>query len=144
MSRGLLVVCVCVWAATAVADEKKVKYPKLNAALNELGAAKEELESSKQDYGGKKDEALKAIKEADVSLRVILAVKADAEAPPRDKERYKDYKDHPHLRAAVDDLREARRELKEAETDFQGNRKEALKKIDAAVERLQDLLKEVK
>jgi len=145
MSRGLLVVCVCVATATA-ADERKEqpKHPRLHAALAQLREAKEELEASKEDYGGRKEKALKAIDEARTSLKVILAVKGDVKGGGRDRDRDKKYKDHPRLRAALEDLRDARRELKEADTDFQGNRKEALKKIDAAIDHLQDLLKAVK
>jgi len=145
MSRWLLVVCAC-FTAAAVADGKddQAKYPKLQAALYELGQAREELESSKLDYGGRKAEALKAINDATTSLRVILAVKGDVKGGERDKERYQKYKDHPRLRAALEDLIAARRELAAAETDFQGNRKEALKKIDAAIDQMRGLLKTVK
>ena len=105
--------------------------------------AKAELEASKLDYGGKKAKALKAIHEAQTSLKLILAVKGDVKGG-RGKDHYKAYKDHPHVRAALADLKEARRELEATKTDFQGNRKEALKKIGDAVEQLEGLLKEVK
>lgn len=143
----LLIACVGVAAvvAAAGADEKqKVKYPKLQAALWELREAKAELEASKVEDGGKKKKALEAIHEASVSLKVILAVKGDTTDAAHEKDYYKAYKDHPHLRAALADLKEARRELNDAETDFQGNRKEALKKIDEAIDRIGDLLEAVK
>jgi hypothetical protein len=147
MSRGLLVLCVCVGAAAAAADDRKeeqVKYPRLQAALSELGQARQELEASKLDYGGKKVEAIKAINGATTSLKVILAFEGDVKGGEGDKQRYQKYKDHPHVRAALEDLVAARRELDDAETDFQGNRKEARKKIDAAIDQLRGLLKTVK
>lgn len=143
MLRPVLILCVGFAAvATAVGDEKdRPKHPQLQAALYELGEAKAELEASKLDYGGKKAEASKAIGEAQTSLKLILAVKGDVKPPVRDKERYKGFADRPHLRAALQDLRAARRELQDSKTDFQGNRKEALKKIDAAIEQLERVLK---
>ena len=44
---------------------------------------------------------------------------------------------HPHIHAALKELRECRKELKEAAHDFNGHREEALKAVDAAVEQLE-------
>lgn len=44
---------------------------------------------------------------------------------------------HPHIRAAVDELREARRELQTAARDFCGHRAEAVRATDAALKQLQ-------
>ena len=43
---------------------------------------------------------------------------------------------HPHIRKALEELREARTELKEADHDFGGHRKEALEAVDAAIVQL--------
>jgi len=144
MLRGVLVLSVSLAAVATAAAQEKAKYPQLQAALSELSDAKAELEASKLDYGGKKEKALKAIHEAQTSLKLLLAVKGDVKGGGRARDYYKAYKDHPHARAALADLRQARRELQEAKTDFQGNRKEALKKVDHAIEQLQELLKDVK
>jgi hypothetical protein len=48
---------------------------------------------------------------------------------------------HPHLHAAVKELKEARRELKEANHDFGGHREDAVKAIDVAIRQLEEALK---
>jgi len=47
---------------------------------------------------------------------------------------------HPHIRAAISELREARRELETAAHDFGGHRKEALEAVDNAIKQLQQAL----
>lgn len=47
---------------------------------------------------------------------------------------------HPHIRAAIQELREARRELETAAHDFGGHRKEAIEAIDNAIRQLQQAL----
>jgi len=48
--------------------------------------------------------------------------------------------EHPHIRAAVAELREAREELRTAAHDFCGHRKEAIEKTDQALHQLQRAL----
>lgn len=48
---------------------------------------------------------------------------------------------HPHIRSAIHELREARRELKEADHDFGGHRVAALAATDEAIKQLQMALK---
>jgi len=47
---------------------------------------------------------------------------------------------HPHIRAAVQELREARRELESAAHDFCGHRKDALHDVDKSLEQLEKAL----
>jgi len=47
---------------------------------------------------------------------------------------------HPHIRAALHELREARRELETAAHDFGGHRKEAIEAVDNAIKQLQEAL----
>jgi uncharacterized membrane protein len=47
---------------------------------------------------------------------------------------------HPHIRAAIRELREARKELETAAHDFGGHRKEAIEAIDNALKQLQQAL----
>jgi hypothetical protein len=44
---------------------------------------------------------------------------------------------HPHIRAALQELREARHELETAAHDFGGHRKEAIESVDNAIKQLQ-------
>ena len=48
--------------------------------------------------------------------------------------------EHPHIRAAIQELREARHELETAAHDFGGHRKEAIEAIDNAIKQLQQAL----
>ena len=49
----------------------------------------------------------------------------------------KDGEHHPHIHAALKELRDARSELKEADHDFGGHRAEALKAVDEAITQLE-------
>jgi hypothetical protein len=48
---------------------------------------------------------------------------------------------HPHIRAAIEELREAKKELERADHDFGGHRKEAIKALDEAIIQLERALK---
>jgi hypothetical protein len=48
---------------------------------------------------------------------------------------------HPHIRAAIRELREAKMELEKADHDFGGHRKEAIKAVDVAIVQLEKALK---
>ena len=62
---------------------------------------------------------------------VISVPKTASTAPPEP---------HPHIRAAMMELREAREELRTAAHDFCGHRAEAMEKTDQAVKQLQAAL----
>lgn len=47
---------------------------------------------------------------------------------------------HPHIRAAIHELQEARRELETAAHDFGGHRKEAIESVDNAIKQLKEAL----
>jgi hypothetical protein len=63
---------------------------------------------------------------------VISIPKTASTAPPPEP--------HPHIRAAMMELREAREELRTAAHDFCGHRAEAMEKTDQAVKQLQAAL----
>jgi hypothetical protein len=48
---------------------------------------------------------------------------------------------HPHIRGAIKELKEARKELETADHDFGGHRVAAIKAIDHAIEQLDKALK---
>ena len=48
---------------------------------------------------------------------------------------------HPHIRAAIRELREARRELQTAAHDFGGHKAEAIEAVDNAIRQLEEALK---
>jgi CRISPR/Cas system-associated protein Cas7 (RAMP superfamily) len=65
-------------------------------------------------------------------LGVFSTAKMASPAPPPEE--------HPHIRAAVRELREAREELRTAAHDFCGHRAEAVEKTDQALRQLQAAL----
>jgi hypothetical protein len=142
MTKMMMALSACVLLAGAQAwAEPKVKHPNLHAAIFELREARTELKEAKKDFGGKKEKAIKAINAAIDSLKKCLDIKGDDyKGLDRDKDRKK-FKDHPKLRSALEDLRDAKRDLKEAGTNFGGHKKQAIADIDAAINIIQDILK---
>jgi hypothetical protein len=55
---------------------------------------------------------------------------------PAEQQKKEGREQHPHIRAAIEELREAKRELQTAAHDFGGHRKEALESVDNAIKRL--------
>jgi len=121
-------------ALPAIAQEK-VDYPRLRAALHELRDARRTLEGVAAGPFEQKDWALASTQDAINSLKAILAVNdvKNFRGVDRTPDFYKQYPDHPRLRAALDDLREARDELRLSKADFGGQKQKALDDIDVAV-----------
>jgi transcription elongation GreA/GreB family factor len=65
-----------------------------------------------------------------------LGLTSQAPAPAAQKEER-----HPHIRRAIEELREARRELRESDHDFGGHRKEAIEAVDRAIRQLEEALR---
>lgn len=65
---------------------------------------------------------------------------AASPAPAPVQEKGRGGEQHPHIRAALRELREARQELQTAAHDFGGHRKEALEAVDNAIKQLQEAL----
>jgi len=137
MSGRLLFVAplaaIALWAAPAPAQER-VKHPHLHEALAELREARKELQTTGDNWPpGLKDQAFSAIDDAIKSIKVVLNVKGDDfRGLDRNPDYYKQYKDHPRLRSALHDLREARRELEDAKADFGLYREQAIGDLDVA------------
>jgi hypothetical protein len=69
---------------------------------------------------------------------MIATAASPAPAPVQDE--HKGGERHPHIRAAIRELREARRELETADHDFGGHKKEAIEAVDNAIKQLQQAL----
>ena len=63
---------------------------------------------------------------------VVLTARWAKSAPPAER--------HPHIRGAINELREARAELQQAAHDFCGHRVDALRDTQAALNQLQQAL----
>jgi acyl-CoA reductase-like NAD-dependent aldehyde dehydrogenase len=65
-------------------------------------------------------------------LGVVSTARFAGTTPPPER--------HPHIAAAIHELREAREELRTAAHDFCGHRAEALEKTDQAIHQLQEAM----
>jgi hypothetical protein len=139
-TRSLVTALAVVALVGAVADsglaQPRVDHPRLRAALHELREARRTLQDAKDTWPpGYRDRALASTQEAINSVKTILQVK-DVDSfrgVDRDADYYKRYSDHPRLRAALSDLREAREELRSARADFGNLKERALDDIDTAI-----------
>ena len=116
-------------------------HPRMRAALHELREARKELKEARDQWPpGYKDRALQAMNDAIESLRVNLAVR-DVDSfrgYSRNPDYYTRFRDHPRLRSAILDLRQARIELESnlaQITDAKDRqlREEALDNLDIAL-----------
>jgi hypothetical protein len=115
---------------------QKVDHPRLRAALHELREARKWLAESKDAFPPEyKERALASTEAAIEDVRTILAVK-DVNTfvgVDRNDDYYKKYTDHPRLRAALEDLRDARDEVKGDKDQVGAKREEIIDHIDMAI-----------
>ncbi len=108
----------------------------LRTALHEVREARKWLEAEKDRWpSGYRERALKSTEEAIQSLRTILDVR-DLNAfrgVERAPDFYGRFPDHPRLRAALYDLRQAREHLRRATGDFRGLRERAIEDVEMAI-----------
>ncbi|WP_439626777.1 hypothetical protein [Gemmata sp.] len=129
-------VAIALSGPSAATAQEPASYQRLRAALHELRDARGTLTDVADEAPNPlKDRALASTQEAINSIKGILAVKdvKNFRGVERTPDYYKRYPDHPRLRAALADLREARDELRAAKADFGGLKDKALDDIDVAV-----------
>jgi hypothetical protein len=136
-AAALAAVVVVGFAAGPARGQGAPDHPTLRAALHELREARKHLKEARDVWPpGYKDRAEASIQSAIESLRQILKVENvdNFRGVSRNPDYYTRYKDHPRLRAAVQDLRQARIELQpDTTTDFGGLKDRAMDDIDIAV-----------
>lgn len=142
MRRTFVLFAVLTAAGVATAqpvqprEPQRVNSPRLRAALHELREARQWLSAAKDSWPpGYKERALASTQAAIDTVRTILAVK-DVDTfvgVDRNDDYYKKYDSHPRLRAALDDLRDARDELKGDKERVGKLREEAIDHIDMAI-----------
>lgn len=135
--RNLLAIAGLILAAPAAAFAQKApNFPRLRAALHELREARGELKVASDSWpAGYKDRALASIDDAINSVRGILKVNDvnSFRGVDRNEEYYKRFKDHPRLRCALQDLREARGELLGSPAEVGDLKGRAIDDIDVAI-----------
>jgi hypothetical protein len=149
MKRFILAVASAVVAIgffpDSAAAQATTANPRRQAATAELKEAKRELQSSRDDAGGRRREAIKAVDRAIWAIDYVLgSVGEKPGAVVLDPARYPEFKDHVHVRRALTDLNSARDEVTAAQGDRWGLRKAALQDIQQAIDLLKDLLPEGK
>ncbi len=133
------------WAGQVSHAEPLKEHIHIHHALHECKEARVELKDASHDFGGHREEALKAVDAAITQLDLCLTSAKDPFLKLTiDKDIYKEHKNHPHIRESIKELKEARVQLKEAKHDFGGHREQALKDVDFAIEQLEICLKHLK
>ena len=155
MSRTLICIVpilVAAVAASGTAAAQPPDSPRIRAALNELRKARKDLKEAKDDRpAGYKERALEAIDDAIEALRINLAIRDvdTMKGLDRNPDYYLKFKDHPRLRSAILDLRQARLELESNLGNLRDPkdrelRERALDDIDIALGHILVLIKDQK
>jgi hypothetical protein len=129
-----------VGASRAKAQEGPFAH--LTSALYEMREAKAELKDER--FKRHREQAVKdldaAIEETETVKEAKIELRRYA-GPMNPKEYYKAYKDFPHLRRAVVELADAKKEI---EREKKGDFGRAIKAIDVAMGRVEEALKDEK
>jgi L-lactate utilization protein LutB len=117
------------------------EHPRLHAALYEMRHARTELQDAKHDFGGHREKALSALENAISQIdKALRSVGENIKGVDPGKETYRAYANHPHIRHALHEAREARAELKNAAHDFKGHREKAVEALDRVIDQLDKAL----
>jgi hypothetical protein len=130
-------------SSRATAKQKKKAHPHIHRALYELREARTELKEAAHDFGGHRKKALEAVNAAITQLEKALEFSGDKRPFKGDPkgEIYKKYKNFPHIRNAIVELKETVSEMKKAAHDYGGHRKQALIDTQAAIKQLELCIK---
>jgi hypothetical protein len=145
MTRSLLATAVFAGVALlgpGVSRARAEEHPRLRAALYEMRHAVTELKEASHDFGGHRAKAVSALEEGvDQVEKALKAVGEGVKGVDPGKAAYKAYANHPHIRHALAEAREARDELKAAPYDFKGHREKAVQALNAVIDQLDQALK---
>jgi hypothetical protein len=148
MTRSLFVTTVVAAVALlgfAVPRAAAVDHPRMHAALYEMRHARTELKEANHDFGGHRAKALEALDAAITQVeKALRAVDDNVKGVEPAREVYKDYVNHPHIRQALVEAKEARAYLKDAAHDYKGHRAKAVEALDEVVGQLGKALKYAK
>ena len=121
------------------------KHPHMHRALHEMREAHKELKEARHDFGGHREKALEALDAAiKETIKALEAVGDEFKGWTPKKGAYDGYKNHPHLRHALHEMREAHKQLKEASNNFGGHKEKALKDLDLAIRQVEKCIEHIK
>ena len=148
MTRSLLVTAAFAGLTLLAGGAPRARaeeHPRLHAALYEMREARTELKEAKHDFGGHRAKALEALDAAINQVeKALKAVDDNVKGLEPAKEVYKEYVNHPHIRHALVEAKEARTFLKDAAHDYKGHREKAVEALDEVVVQLGKALKYAK
>ena len=121
-------------------DDEHWKFVHMHHALASLQEARKELDDAEDIFHGHKQDAIDHVEAAIKEVRDGLHEQNDDAALPAalpsagrlDDERF------PHVRRAMERLKDAKRELEAAEPIFAGHRDEAVRRVYKALKQLED------
>jgi hypothetical protein len=123
----------------------KHKHPHLHHALWALHHAHHELKTSPEHFGGHKEKAEHEIHAAIKQIEVLLKHENDSPQGIPSKgqltEAHKQYKHHPHLHHALNEVKSAHHQLKESKEHFGGHKEKALHDMHKAIHQIELVLK---
>jgi L-lactate utilization protein LutB len=121
------------------------KHPHLHSALFEMREAHKELKEAKHDFGGHREKAVEALNAAIKQLEKALESVGDPfKGFTPKKTVYEGYKNYPHLRHALHEMRAAHKQLKEAGDNFGGHKKKAIEDLDIAIRQVEKCIENSK
>lgn len=120
----------------------KTRHPRLQIALYEMRKARAELDEGAKVFGGHRVRAVKALNAAIGEIEAGLeAIGENTRGKVPAEGVYRNYKNHPHIRHAMQAMAQAREVLQDATTKFGGHRVAAVRNIEAAQEELRLAIK---
>lgn len=117
---------ILLFAISAVGFARTPDQPYMQAARGDLLKAKNELQLATANKGGHRAKALGYINSA--IGEVNLGIRFDR------RNNHANVMDQPHMQAALDLLKSAKRNLESATTDKGGHRKKAIEYVNAAID----------
>jgi hypothetical protein len=75
-----------------------------------------------------------------IAMAIMAIIFLPRPAATQDRDRREGREGHPHIQAALQELREAKHELEVADRDFCGRRRDAVRQCDQAMQSLQRAL----
>jgi chromosome segregation ATPase len=126
--------------ARPLADEEHWKYKHMHHAMASLREARKELDLAEDVFHGHKQDAIDHVEAAIKTIEAGLKEQKDETAAPAalpaptklEEERF------PHVKHAIDRLKDAKTELEASEPIFAGHRDEAISHTDKAIKQLED------
>jgi len=121
--------------------EEHYKYPHMHHAMASLREARKELDMAEDVFKGHRQDAIDHVEQAIRTIEVGLKEQHDEEATLPSASRSAgnlDEEHFPHMRHALERLKDAKTELEAADHIFAGHRDEAISFTDKAIKQIED------